>query len=132
MPGGLEEAQARSCLIGWTELEWVTKVTVLCTVYGLLYIAHSRGPLALAETQFALMQEESTAFAMAWHGTHGQACATLVVGWQQGRTKRPLPIGGPCRAQNLRPIDKARAPSSCQVPLEVPPLVSCRLSYVVG
>lgn len=48
------------------------------------------------------------------HATPGIA-RLLMAGSQQGRTKRLLTIGGPCRAQNLRSMDKGRAPSSGQV-----------------
>lgn len=65
----------------------------------------------MAEMQFGLMREKSAAFC---HATPGIA-RLLMAGSQQGRTKRLLTIGGPCRAQNLRAIDKGRAPSSGQV-----------------
>lgn len=51
-------------------------VTVECTVDRVLYIAQSEAPLALGltlvEMQFALMQEESTAFAMPCHARHAR------------------------------------------------------------
>lgn len=87
-------------------------------MYCVLYIAHCPRPTGSGRMQFGLMREESAAFAMPCHARH---CATLVAGSQQGRTKRPLAIGGPCRAQNLRPIDQVRAPSSDQVPKSLPP-----------
>lgn len=56
-----------------------------------------------------------------WPGTrHARHCATLMAGLQQGRTKRPLTIGGPCRAQNLRSADQVRAPSSDKAPSLAP------------
>lgn len=54
---------------------------------------------------FVSCERNRLAFAMPCHARH---CATLMAGSQQGRTKRPLAIGGPCRAQNLRPTDQSQ------------------------
>lgn len=102
--------------------------TVRGTVHCVLYIAHCPRPTGSGrKCNLVSCKRESAAFAMPCHARH---CATLVAGSQQGRTKRPLAIGGPCRAQNLRPTDQVRAPSSDQVSKSLPPLCSWRVHRI--